>query len=196
MESSDPRANTRQRDTRLVESMAAGDESAVGLVFDQYGTLVYNLARRILGSDGDAEEVTQDVFVELWSRAKCFDASRGTLPGFLLTLTRTTAIDRLRYRKARPMAAMDAAVAGVDQRAMAPVEFASLDDARMHVSGALHQLPAEERRVLEMAYFEGLSQSEIAERTGAPLGTVKGRARNGLRRLRETLPAGLGGTIS
>jgi RNA polymerase sigma-70 factor, ECF subfamily len=151
---------------------------------------VYGLAQRILSSRAEAEEILQEVFLQLWRRAPQFDPARGTLAGFLVTLARSASIDRLRARHARrtePAGLVDSVAL------VTPVDLASLEDARGHVARALATLPEAEKAVLELAYFEGLSQSEIAERTGSPLGTVKGRARNGLRRLRAALPRSLGG---
>lgn len=160
--------------------------------FDLYGSLVFSLAKKILVNEADAEEILQDVFVSLWKRARQFDPSRGSLAGYLLVLTRTGAIDRLRYQRARPSEALDVQAGDT---AISSCDYVTIEDARGRVGSAILQLPPDERRVLELAYFEGLSQSEIAERTGAPLGTVKGRARNALRRLRESLPKELGGSI-
>jgi RNA polymerase sigma-70 factor (ECF subfamily) len=188
---------TSEEDAQLVRAIAAGEESALARAYDVHGSLVYGLALRIVRSAPDAEEVLQDVFTSLWRTAARFDADRGTLPGYLTTLTRHRAIDRVRRRQARPDVAFGA---GEDDPAPAisasgrgPSDAACVrDDARLAVA-ALGALSAEERRVLEMAYFDGLSQTEIADRTGDPLGTVKGRTRNALRRLREALPRSVGG---
>ncbi len=171
---------------RLVAAMAAGDEGALGRAYDAHGRLVYSLARRLLGRPADAEEITQDVFLQLWKRAGSFDPARSPLAAYLLMLTRSRAIDRLRARRARP--ADGAGEGGLEQvvcQGAAPFDAATLGEARGRVLSVLETLPVEERRVIELAYFEGLSQTEIAERTGTHLGTVKTRARNGLRRLRE-----------
>jgi RNA polymerase sigma-70 factor (ECF subfamily) len=173
--------------------MASGDESALGEAFDQFGPSVHALASRILGIGGDADEILQDVFLNLWKRAAQFDAERGSLLGYLLTIARTAAIDRLRRRRARPDAESPAPPPELDANIGVPLDLLSIEDGRVLVIEALASLPAEERLVIELAYFEGLSQSEIAEKTKTPLGTVKGRARNALRRLRERLPRGLGG---
>lgn len=176
--------------------MAAGDESALARAYDAHSSLVYGLALRVCGKTQDAEEVLQDVFMTLWRTASRFDAGRGSLVGYLTTLTRNRAIDRIRSRRSRP----DVALGMLDDAPRDPVDLddgpgeraGAREDATLAVT-ALNGLPSEERRVLELAYFDGLSQSEIAARTGDPLGTVKGRTRNGLRRLREALPPSLGG---
>lgn len=174
----------------LVARVAAGDVEALGEAYDLHGALVYSLALRMLGRPEEAEDLLQDVFLELWDRADRFDPARSTLAGFLVVMTRSRAIDRIRSRRAR-----DAATARAESGAgpCGPLELASGAEARRQVTAALDGLPQDERRVLELAYFDGLSQSQIAETLHAPLGTVKGRARSGLRRLRERLPREMGG---
>ncbi len=188
-----PSARSPENDATLVRAIASGDTSALAAVWDRYAALVHGLALRIVGDPHVAEEVVQDVHLGLWKRAATFDATRGTLAGYLLTLARSQAIDRLRHRRARPAAALAADPGPLAVALDLPGEFAGTEEARGLVRRALTELPAEERRVIELAYFEGLSQTEIAERTATPLGTVKGRTRNALRRLRGTLPKGLGG---
>ncbi len=186
---------TPDDDARVAHAIASGDEAALARAYDAHGSLVYGLALRVCGKVHDAEEVLQDVFLTLWRTASRFDAGRGSLVAYLTTLTRHRAIDRIRSRHARPDAALGMSddAPPVASLAPTPSDGAELsEDARLAV-GALDRLPVEERRVLELAYFDGLSQSEIAARTGDPLGTVKGRTRNALRRLREALPRSLGG---
>jgi|SRR5262245_19392926 len=185
--------STRDPDEAIARAIAAGEGSALALAYDRHGALVYGLACRILRDAPAAEEVVQDVFLELWRRASTFDPRLGSLPAFLVTLARSRAIDRLRSRRASPAGGDPSGLERLPDETPPPLEFASREDARAEVLRALGALPEEERRVVELAYFEGLSQSRIAERTGSPLGTVKGRARNALRRLREALPRGLGG---
>jgi len=181
-------------DTALVRALVARDESALSRAYDRYGALVFGIATRILGKAPDAEEVLQDVFLSLWRTAARFDPSRGSLVGYLVTLARNRAIDRLRARRGRPApAGGEFDLATFPAPGSGPAEGLGAADARARAVVALRTLPPDERRVLEMAYFDGLSQTEIAERTGDPLGTVKGRTRAALRRLREALPASLGG---
>ena len=181
------------KDEALVRSIAAGDESALARAFDAHGGLVHGLALRMLRNPGDAEEVSQDVFFQLWRTASRFDTGRGNLVGYLVAITRNRAIDRLRARRGRPAAVGVVDPADFPSEAENPAAAAGAGDARVRAVAALGGLPVEERRVLEMAYFDGLSQSEIADRTSTPLGTVKGRTRNALVRLRALLPASLGG---
>ena len=188
-------SSTPDDDARLARAISEGDESALARAYDAHGSLVYGLALRVTGRVHDAEEVLQDVFMTLWRTASRFDAARGSLVGYLVTLTRHRAIDRVRSRRARPDAALGTDDDGLTIPAdeSTPADRAALGEHATLAVGALGRLPVEERRVLEMAYFDGLSPSEIAERTGDPLGTVKGRTRNALRRLREALPRSLGG---
>ena len=176
----------------LVRAVAAGDESALGRAYDLYGGLVRSIAMRVLGNPSDAEEVLQDVFLRLWDRAGTFDPGRGRLAGFLVTVTRNRAIDVLRARGAGVGPMETAEPSRVPHDPVTPLEIATRSDAQEQVKSALATLPEPERRVLEMAYFDGLSQSRIAELTDTALGTVKGRARNGLRRLRAALAPSLG----
>ena len=168
-----------------------GDERAMGTLYDRHASLVYKLTRTIVGGDADAEEVTTDVFVQLWERGDAFDAGRGSFRGWLATIARSRALDHVRSRKRRHEAHVRAAEK--DERGSA-VELGSVDaaDHRAHVSkirdeldDALDDLNPDQRRAIELAYFHGLTQSEIAERLGEPLGTIKTRIRDGMARLRD-----------
>ena len=181
-------------DASLVRALVARDEAALSRAYDRHGALVFGIASRVLGRGPDAEEVLQGVFLTLWRTASRFDPSRGSLVGYLVTLARHRAVDRLRARRGRPAAAGgDADLTFLPAAGPGPAEGFGAADAQARAVAALGALSADERRVLEMAYFDGLSQTEIAHRTGDPLGTVKGRTRAALRRLREALPASLGG---
>lgn len=178
-------------DADLVRAMAGGDGHALAATYDRYGRLVHSLALRIVGDAAEAEDVVQDVFLQAWQQAGRFEASRGSVPAWLLAMARSRAIDRLRARQSRPeghRADQDfelAADAGLlpDRHAI-DVQHAG------RVREALHQLPGLQRVAIELAYFEGLTHAEIAARLEQPLGTVKTRIRTGLLRLRATL-AGL-----
>lgn len=174
--------------------MARGDGQALAELYDRHGRSVYALGVRILGDAAEAEDLTQDVFTLAWKNAARYDAARGAVAAWLLVTARTRAIDRLRARRARPqgptaddggrLAAIPDASPSVDVIVAAAQQASSVRQAMQH-------LPAEQRDALELAYFEGLSHSEIAERTGIPLGTIKTRIRSGLLRLREAMtPAG------
>lgn len=170
--------------------MAGGDGTALADLYDRHGRSVYALASRILGDPAEAEDLTQDVFTLAWKNATRYDPARGAVAAWLLVTTRTRAIDRIRARRSRPQRGSDD-----DGRKMAAIPdgspsvdvivATSQDAAR--VRGALADLPVDQRDALDLAYFQGLSHSEIAERTGIPLGTIKTRIRSGLQRLREAM---------
>jgi RNA polymerase sigma-70 factor (ECF subfamily) len=147
------------------------------------------VALRILGSRPDAEEVLQETFLEVWRRAREFDPGRGGLETWVMTIARTRAIDRRRALGTVARVTEEAATEPppVSATPVDPSEAAEQGQARARVTAAMRELPAEQRLVVELAYFEGLSQSEIAERTGDPLGTVKTRARLALEKLAALL---------
>jgi RNA polymerase sigma-70 factor, ECF subfamily len=180
-----------------VARAAAGDEAALGVLYDTHARAMYSLALRILGDESDAEEVTQDVFAQAWRQAGRYDASRGTVAAWLLNMTRTRAIDRLRARRARPDSSAARAAEELSPALTAP--YVDPGDAlgvardAERVRAALQQLPLLQRLAIELAYFEGLTQTEIAERLEQPLGTVKTRIRLGLSKLRESLSGSVAG---
>lgn len=174
-------------DTELIAAIVQGDHPALLALYDRHSRLGYGLAYRMLGESGAAEEAVQDAFLRVWRRAATFDSSRGSVRSWLMTIVHHCAIDLHRKRAGGP-----AVVAGLDDIA----QQASSRDVWSEVSGKLDQervraavatLPQEQRRAIELAYFDGLTHREIAERDGLPLGTVKGRLRLGLQRLYSTL---------
>ncbi len=180
-------------DERLVARMSARDQAALASLYDRHRGVVYALALRILRDRAEAEEVLADVFLQAWRSSAGFDRGRGSVAGWLFTLCRSRAIDRLRARGRR-----DAAHAALAREDAAPVaapaaEGPEADVARGQkrrlIGTALGALSPAQRSALELAYFEGLSHTEIAERLGEPLGTVKTRIRQGLLTLRESLGA-------
>jgi RNA polymerase sigma-70 factor, ECF subfamily len=178
------------RDRELIRAVARGSGDAVASLYDHYGATVYGLALRVLGQPDLAEEVAQDVFAQVWREAGRYDEMRCTVAGWMVMLTRARAIDRLRARRARPdvSAAVDEAHAGPLPSAERSPESATItaEDARV-VRSALATLPEQLRSLIELAYYEGLTHSEIASRTGIPLGTVKTRLRNAMGTLRSAL---------
>jgi RNA polymerase sigma-70 factor, ECF subfamily len=181
---------TEDVDRLIVERMARGDGAALAELYDRHGRGVFALAVRILSDRGEAEDLTQDVFALAWRNATRYDSARGAVAAWLLVTTRTRAIDRLRSRRVRPSQATEDEVRRLDAipDAAPSVEMVVADRQMTgRVRDALAVLPADQRLALELAYFEGLSHSEIGERTGTPLGTIKTRIRTGLMRLRQAM---------
>lgn len=178
--------NPDHADRALVARIEQRDSDALAALYDRCSWRLMGLAARILGDTGKAEEVLQDVFLYVWRNAGSFDGTRGTVLAWLLVATRSRAIDRLRTR--RP-----AAPAGVRNLEDVPEPFAptnvEADSATREweslCRAAIAELPPDQHRALELAYFEGLTHQEIAERTATPLGTVRTRVRLGLMKLRE-----------
>lgn len=165
------------------------DESAFARLYDLCAPLLYGLACRMVGPGADAEDVLQEVMLQAWNRAAAFDPGKGSARVWLVVMTRSRCLDKLRRRGARrghEVAGLDALAEPADGEESAS-ETMEQAEARTMVRKALAALPAEQRRTLEIAYFEGLSQSEIAERTGEPLGTVKTRMRLGMMKLMDLL---------
>ncbi|HVS02860.1 MAG TPA: sigma-70 family RNA polymerase sigma factor [Thermoanaerobaculia bacterium] len=175
-------------DAALVRRVAERREDALAALYDRYGAMLLALARRVLGSDGDAEEVLQDAFVQLWRQAARYDPRRSSVSTWLVLITRSRAIDLLRSRQVRERAAV-AAGEEDPRRHASPEGPASVwyGERRQRVLDALRELPAEQRAVLEMAFFEGLTQTEIAARSDTPLGTVKTRTLLAMKKLRAAM---------
>ncbi len=174
-------------DITLLQRIARGDEDALLALHKRYVNLVYSMAWRVLQDVGRAEEVTQDIFIKLWQKGHQFDPARGRFSSWLLSVTRFAAIDRLRSDGRRPVAAELAAGEGDDQptleQLLPPTDHASWERGQ-HLRLLLTQLPPDQRQIIELAYFAGLTHSELAEYLGLPLGTVKSRLRLGLEKLR------------
>lgn len=169
-------------DAVLIRRMADGDETALGTLYDRYSNLVFSVAKRILGDPGAAEEVLQDIFYGAWRGASSFDSSRGSMAGWLLVSARNRAIDRLRRGKGR---ATDSIKEDMVALAVNLESKAAQDVMLSKVRKAITDLPEAQRSACEMAYFEGLTHTEIAKRTGEPLGTVKTRLRAALGSLKK-----------
>lgn len=174
-------------EARIVARLAAGDMDAAAELYDRYAGQVFGLARRILRNDGDAEEVVQDVFSQAWRTAHAFASARGTVGGWLLVMARTRAIDRLRARQSRPDTTGEPYAETLRAPGISPVDQVLSDEQADRIRAALVALPDPQRQALELAYYEGLTQSEIADRLTEPLGTVKTRMRTALATLRERL---------
>jgi RNA polymerase sigma-70 factor (ECF subfamily) len=173
-------------DTELLKAIAAKDEAALALLYDRYRVILFGLLMRILNNREEAEDVLQEVFLQVWRKARDFDEKRGRPFTWLVTLGRSRGIDRLRTLSARERVAEAGAREAAEEISDAATD-AFKSEQRGLVTTALAQLPDEQKRPIMLAYFDGLSQSEIATRLGAPLGTVKTRMRSGLMKLRELL---------
>ena len=176
----------QNNDVELLTAIAAHDEAALAQLYDRYRAILFGLLMRILNNREEAEDVLQELFLQVWRRASDFDENRGRPFTWLVTMARSRGIDRLRALASRERVA----VAGARDEAEIVSDAASdafLSEQRGLVTNALAQLPDEQQQPLMLAYFEGLTQSEIAARLGAPLGTVKTRMRTGLMKLRELL---------
>jgi RNA polymerase sigma-70 factor (ECF subfamily) len=177
--------------------LAGGDESALGRLYDRYGALAYSVALRVVGDQTTAEDVTQEAFIRLWRHAASFEPSRGHVRAWLLRITHNLALNELRRRQARPVtvaarettgAASPLADQCVDDDPQAnPATATWLRERSSAIGRALAQVPEMQRRAIELAFFGGLTQAEVAAATGDPLGTVKSRMRLGMQRLHELL---------
>jgi len=175
-----PQPQSISTDLALVTGLKSGDQGAMAELYDRYSSVVYAVALRVLGDAGAAEDVLQEVFLQLWRKPSAFDAARGSLASWLAVITRNRAIDSLRKR--RPETEIEDVVLSVTPDLAGDAERSR---AAEKVRGVLAGMAAAQRSALEMAYWEGMSHSEIAEKTGEPLGTVKTRIRAGLIALRK-----------
>ncbi len=170
----------REVDTALLARIRSGDENAMADLYDRYSGIVYGVALRVLGSTAAAEDVLQEVFLQLWRNPDAFDANRGKLAAWLSVIARNRAIDHLRKRQPEEDIADLPISTGVNLEDEAANRLAV-----EKVRNVLGRIPQDQRRLLEMAFFEGMTHSEIAGKTGEPLGTVKTRIRAGLLTLRK-----------
>jgi RNA polymerase sigma-70 factor (ECF subfamily) len=168
--------------------MARGEGDAVAELYDRHARPIYSLALRILGDATEAEDIVQEVFSQAWKQAARYNAARGAVGAWLLTLTRSRAIDRLRAKRARPGDVSDERVADQLVDAGPPADLLVLSSEQVaRVRAALDELPLLQRAAIELAYYEGLTHAEIADRLEQPLGTVKTRIRLAMLKLRDVL---------
>jgi RNA polymerase sigma-70 factor (ECF subfamily) len=177
-----------EQDRLVMDRMIRGDQSALADLYDRHAKTVYSLALRVVGDRAEAEDVVQEVFTQAWRYCSRYDRTRATVAGWLVMMARSRSIDHLRMRQARP----DANAGRVDMPdppGHGPAQDAMViaGEAVQRVRRALGELPATLRTPLELAYYEGLSQTAIAEKLGEPLGTVKTRMRTALQKLRTVL---------
>ncbi|HLZ34892.1 MAG TPA: sigma-70 family RNA polymerase sigma factor [Nitrospira sp.] len=185
------RRATSSIDPALLASIVKGDQQAFSQLYDHSSALLYTLAFRILGNREEADELLQDVYLEVWRKVARYDVGRGTPIAWLITLTRSRAIDRLRARSTRGHNAaspLDGSLTStVADLGPSPFETQADQELRMAVGIAITGLPPAQQQAIELAYYEGLSHHEIAARLNQPLGTVKTRIKLGMSKLREAL---------
>jgi RNA polymerase sigma-70 factor, ECF subfamily len=184
--SAHPRADQARADIALLDRVRARDQQALGELYDTHSRLLFGLILRILKNRAEAEEVLQEVFVQAWTKADTYHASLGSPAGWLVGIARNRAIDRLRANATRART-LEAPEETPD--VATPEKQAAFSEQQRAIHRALDALPAEQRELIEQAYFLGFTQSELAARCNLPLGTVKTRIRNGMQTLREHLDA-------
>ncbi len=176
-------------DVALIRRMCDLDETALGGLYDRWSRSLYSLVVHLLNDPDEAEDVVEETFWQAWRKASSYEPSRGAVSTWLLTIGRRKALDRIRAKRRHredPIG-RDRILADMASPEQDPSQDAEGSELRVHVASALRELPVEQREVLELGYFNGLSQTEIAEVTGQPLGTVKTRMRLGMQKLREPL---------
>lgn len=173
----------------MLRRIGAKDRVALAEFYDKYSTLLFSIASKILNNSAEAEDVLQEAFVQIWEKAGDFDPNLGKPLAWAITLVRNRAIDRIRASRRRDLLAKEAGA----EYAIA-IEFSETANETVHgheksklIHSAIVELPAEQRRAIELAFFSGLTQNEISEKLNEPLGTVKARIRRGLLKLREQL---------
>ena len=178
-------------DAHLLGRMAVRDRDALAELYDRFSRPLFATALRVVGDRAEAEDIVHDAFLMLWEKAADFDAARGSAFAWAVTLVRNRAIDRVRSRRRRGelLEASTPEDLGYGAEALAASDSATTSDQAQAVRAAVAALPREQQRALELAFFSGLTQQEIAARLAEPLGTVKARIRRGLLKLRELLPA-------
>jgi RNA polymerase sigma-70 factor, ECF subfamily len=176
-----------ESDLQVLTALQQGNTTALGIVYDRYGTSVYRLALRMLANQTEAEDLTQEVFLAFWRGVDKYDVDRGTLVVFLLTITRSRALNRLKQQGSQQNLSQRVGNYLPRTYRNPGMESVSLTELRERMGLALDQLPTAQKQVLEMGYYQDKSQSEIAQELDLPLGTVKTRSRQGLLKLRQFL---------
>jgi len=179
-----PNPDDKAVDLRLIERIITRDAAAIGELYDRHSRLLYGLILRILRDRGEAEEVLQEAFLQVWNRAETYNAILGSPAAWLVRIARNRAIDRLRANQVRTRAVE---AAPESEPVESPESVASATERQRAVARALCTLPREQRELIEQAYYHGLTQSELASRFRLPLGTVKTRIRTGMIALRREL---------
>ena len=185
----DMAADPRDNSHALLQQIVAGDREAFRRFYDLHAALVFTFAVRMLGSQAEAEDLLQEVFLQVWRQAQSYSPERGSPEAWLITMTRSRAIDKLRSLRRRGASPLPPDQPGRHAEGMRVEPPTQASEAKLTLQGVLTKLPEAQRTVLELAYFDGLTQSEIAAHLREPLGTVKTRIRAGLERLRGILGA-------
>ena len=175
----------------LLKKVAAGDQTAFSQMYDQSSSVLFSLTLRILGDKDEAAELLQEVYMEIWRHANRFNEGRGSPLAWMVILTRSRAIDRLRSRQWKSRGSTDSIDESTPEVAFTsgndPLEFSAQRELRKHVEGAMGELPEEQRQSLELAFYGGLSHREIADQLHEPVGTIKTRIRLAMKKLKSTL---------
>ena len=176
-------------DVALIRRMVDADETALGALYDRWVRSLYSLVLHLLKDPDEAEDVVEETFWQAWRKASSYEPSKGAVSTWLLTIGRRKALDRIRAKKRHKEDPIgrDRTFADLPSPALDPSQDMEGSELREHVRAALKELPSEQREVLELGYFNGMSQTEIADATGQPLGTVKTRMRLAMQKLREPL---------
>ena len=181
--------DARNRDTDLLRQIAAGDRAAFAEFYDRYSTLMFSIASKILNNASEAEDVLQETFIQIWEEAGKFDPQLGKAASWAAILVRNKAIDRIRASQRRTRLAEEAGVESAIAAEVSPTanETVHGQEKAKLIQTAIFELPAEQRRAIELAYFSGLTQNEISEKLHEPLGTIKARIRRGMLKMRDQL---------
>ena len=189
METPPPASAKKGDDEHLMRKVAEGDRSAFATLYDRFSTPLYSLLLKMLGSEAEAQDLLQEVFLSVWSKAATFRTEKGSAFSWVVSQARNRAIDRLRSRRRRGEL-VEAYAPELEPKGSvtaSSAQNAELSERGRHVRSALQQLSDDQRQVLHLAFFEGLTQVEIAKKLAEPLGTIKARAYRGMARLRAAL---------
>lgn len=186
----EPSQNDAEAEAGLLKQIGQGDKASLAELYDRYSTVLYSVALRILNNQAEAEDLIQEVFVQIWDKASLYDSSRGKPLTWVMSMTRNKSIDRLRALQRRHRlhdeAEQESRIFETTQHPDGPDKVYASENSRA-VRNAVMQLSPDQRQAIEMAYFSGLTQTEIAEKLKEPLGTIKARIRRGMIKLRDLL---------
>jgi RNA polymerase sigma-70 factor (ECF subfamily) len=180
-----PERTTDGEDARLLDRLCRSDGDALAALYDRYGRLAYGLAYRVAQDATEAEDIVQEAFLALWRQAERYDGSRGSVRSYLLTIVHRRAIDAVRARGRRPV--LGAAIESVAADTTDPVEVSAWAEERQLAAQAMRDLPPDQRQVIELTYFEGLTLADAAQQLDIPVGTAKSRVRLALERMRKVI---------